>query len=1395
MLPRSRSEKPGPAESPEFGLIAGRYEVQAVVGRGGMGAVYRVRDQCTDRELALKRLHVRSRRKNQLLAHFEREFLTLAQLRHPRIIEVHDYGVDSAGAYYTMELLSGQDLRAVAPVPWRVACNYLREVATSLALLHARGLVHRDVTPQNVRVGEDGHCKLIDFGALAAIGAPGEVVGTPPCMPPEALDAGAIDRRLDLYALGALGYYLLTGHHAYPATDSRQLRAFWANTPAPPSVAAAKRAADQAPDAGGALPSPPAALDTLVMSLLALDPMARPSSAGAVIDRIDAILGGGVVEEASLAESYLASAPLCGRKVEVQKATAALQRVRRGRGTALTLVGASGVGRSRLLAEVALHSKLHGCTVLQVDASAHEGPYASVLALAEQLALLLPELTSQHARELARLQPAQARALQQLAPALAVSVGLRTTSVRPSASDEEPTRERALCVAALHGLFAEVARRQPVALLVDDVHRADEASLSVLGSLAHESRHLQLLVVVAWRSDDESLCDSALRALVNCSTPIELGALNERQLTEWLSAVFGDAPNLGRLCSFLHERTRGRAATVAALLRFSIARDELLYRDGTWALPNEPAKLALPADAENAALEQLAGQAPEVRALAAAISMHRGTLTLELCAALREPVRDATVPPASSGALRATLDALVECEVLIRSREGYRFASENLREALESRIDPAQWTALHRRMAEAILARQPDSPLDQLAAGVHLLEARDARGLVLASKAASMLCDRVEGISGSLRLLERALLLAREQGASATHRLAILGALGLGGYVADHRLVRYTEEIAGTLDEVTGLDLARRWQALGDKLGSWFGRGLGLLGLGVGVLRYYLRPRAQRPTHYRKAARWGVGALTALAGRAAICLDKPAVDRIVACLLPLRGLGLRDPGGFCVAYCQALAIAIQDRFTTTRQLWLDLEKNLSRPGAMLEVPLEQRRLWHGGVAYALGLFESFAGDPSVLSRAEALEASGSDMHAMIAAQLRLQYHGFRGEAEQVRKAYERMEACAIQIGSSWQVETWSAISINLFASLWHDVILAKRAMRETQRMKDELPSLLRYAITSEALYLLRRGQPRDAVGLYEPLLAQEPELSRIGWCTSHGILADAYNQLGMHAEALAVCERVLALADHRDRGYFAMRIDLDLPYAVALDALGEHGRAVSHLESLLESYATFGSPLALGSVHETLARIAFARGDSKRFTDHLKQVESYFTKLGNPALIARFQGLGDLVGGSGGILSKVAVMREVRAFDAAIEPLDDREAGARAILAWLMRSCEGYDGYLFVAPESEDDEPALLAATSDREPAAEVFETVASSLQAFGGAGDTTNHGTGAASCTQGDGAASHVYLLSWVEADAYHAEGALVLLGRAPTAPPVRYELLQAAAQQLRRLVMHAAS
>lgn len=137
--------------------IAERYQLLEHLGQGGMGAVYRVRDERSGRELALKRLSRREGDGRSIARElFEREFHTLSELAHPRIIEVYEYGVEGEDAYYTMELLGGQDLRELSKLQWKRACELLHDVASSLAILHSRCLLHGDLSPRNVRCSADG---------------------------------------------------------------------------------------------------------------------------------------------------------------------------------------------------------------------------------------------------------------------------------------------------------------------------------------------------------------------------------------------------------------------------------------------------------------------------------------------------------------------------------------------------------------------------------------------------------------------------------------------------------------------------------------------------------------------------------------------------------------------------------------------------------------------------------------------------------------------------------------------------------------------------------------------------------------------------------------------------------------------------------------------------------------------------------------------------------------------------------------------------------------------------------------------------------------------------------------------------------------------------------------
>jgi hypothetical protein len=357
-----------------------RYTIQDRIASGGMGVVYRVIDPSTGEICALKRMSPDMARRPLMVEAFEREYHVLASIDHPRIIRVFDYDVDEDGPYYTMEFLEGDDMRRVAPLPYRDACRTLRDVAMSLALLHARRLIHRDLSPTNIRMTADGHCKLLDFGALASFGNAPVIVGTPPAVAPEVFFGLPLDQRTDLYALGALAYWMITGRHAYPARRIEELPALWGRPPASPAAL---------------VPGVPRELEELVLSLLSADPLARPASAAEVILRLSVI--GQLPQEDDaeidrIAESFLLSPRFTARAEEIGRLESSVREAIDGHGAAIRLEAVSGMGRTRLLEELGVRARIEGAAVVRIDASMHRTMLGTIRAITARLFDAFPEL-------------------------------------------------------------------------------------------------------------------------------------------------------------------------------------------------------------------------------------------------------------------------------------------------------------------------------------------------------------------------------------------------------------------------------------------------------------------------------------------------------------------------------------------------------------------------------------------------------------------------------------------------------------------------------------------------------------------------------------------------------------------------------------------------------------------------------------------------------------------------------------------------------------------------------------------------------------------------------------------------------------------------------------------
>ena len=264
-------------------LISGRYQLDTVLGRGGMATVWRGVDERLGRRVAVKLLD-RATADSAMLQRFDREARTAGGLTHPNIVGVYDVGTDDGVPYLVMELIDGTSVAALlagGPLPIEQAVDIARQICDALAVAHAQGVVHRDIKPANILLTATGTVKVCDFGIARLthqqqtdLTAPHTAIGTSAYMAPEQASGGAVDARTDLYALGCVLYAMLTGQP--PFTGDHPLTVMWQHQQQPaPSVASLR--ADT-----------PADLDALIARLLAKNPSDRPATATEVRDRLTA---------------------------------------------------------------------------------------------------------------------------------------------------------------------------------------------------------------------------------------------------------------------------------------------------------------------------------------------------------------------------------------------------------------------------------------------------------------------------------------------------------------------------------------------------------------------------------------------------------------------------------------------------------------------------------------------------------------------------------------------------------------------------------------------------------------------------------------------------------------------------------------------------------------------------------------------------------------------------------------------------------------------------------------------------------------------------------------------------------------------------------------------------
>jgi predicted ATPase len=569
---------------PEAPLEVPGYEVLSLLGRGGMGVVYKARQHSLDRLVALKFLPQGCARDPVWLARFRREARTASALNHPHICTIYDTGESAGCPFLSMELVEGRTLEALIsrrPAMDEVAC-LLRQVARALAAAHAAGVVHRDVKPANLMVRDDGILKVLDFGLArrypevgdkragsSGISTdPGTRGGTPRYMSPEQARAEPVDAATDIFSLGIVLYELATGRHPFP-TDSEiaLLHAIVNLAPVPPSRLN---------------PEVTASLEALILHMLAKDSRLRPTALAveAALTQLTLNIPKGTGSQSTDA----GRPPMVGRQHEWTALRTGFAEATTGRGLLLCVTGEPGLGKTTLvesfLDELAATGQT--CSLARGRCSERLAGTEAYLPFLEALdSLLHGERGASIAQTMKLLAPTW---YVQLAPLAADDPFLtRVLAEAKEASQERRKREL--------GVFLhDVSRQRPLVMFLDDIHWADPSSVDLLAYLGSKCAGSRLLLLLAYRPTDILRTQHAFGAIKlelqgrGVCREIALPFLNRDDFERYLELAFAGHGFPAQLATILHARTEGNPLFMVDLVRYLRDRGVIVQEQGCWAL-------------------------------------------------------------------------------------------------------------------------------------------------------------------------------------------------------------------------------------------------------------------------------------------------------------------------------------------------------------------------------------------------------------------------------------------------------------------------------------------------------------------------------------------------------------------------------------------------------------------------------------------------------------------------------------------------------------------------------------------------------------------------------------------------------------------------------------------
>ncbi len=691
--------------------LADRYLVLAEVGQGGMGVVYRARDQVLGRDVAIKVIASSGSVTDQTEQRFRGEAQTVAQLDHPSIISIYDFGRHKGAFFYVMPMIEGVSL-ALLIKKREVGVAEVIEVglavAEALAYTHARSIVHRDSKPENIMITRDGQqlrVTVMDFGlAKSANDDPltktGILIGTVTYLSPEQVAGKVADAGSDIYSLGTVLYECLAGEAPFIGESQAVLYRIVHEFPR----ALAER--------GIVVDSE---LEALIMSCLAKVPGDRPASMGAiarVLRQLRVRHATGDVGEVTKIAAPLRrpnTAPFVGRQAELSELQKRLNRTIAGEGHFVVVGGDVGVGKTRLLGELEALAAARGVTVLHGNLAEQAGafPYFGFCeVLVDFFESVKGRSKSSEERPLPELGDL-APELISLFPTLGEVEALREALGDREAATEQgggrPIDNRIQLFETLARALVRLTASGPLVLVFEDLHAAD-ASIEALQYIVRRLAATPALIVATYRKGEVDRAHPITRLIDELRgsrrfAHLELQPLARAEHGKLLTALFGETPVSEAVAERFFEATEGNPFFTKEVVRSLLPEDGVAPVDALVMLGPSRLSSALPATIQQAIDRRIANLPGELREVLAAASVLGRSFDAR---DLEHLVRDATE-------LDEALDRLIDGGLLEEERQSrgdrLSFVSGVVREVLYAQIPRRRRRSLHRRYAQHLEKR------------------------------------------------------------------------------------------------------------------------------------------------------------------------------------------------------------------------------------------------------------------------------------------------------------------------------------------------------------------------------------------------------------------------------------------------------------------------------------------------------------------------------------------------------------------------------------------------------------------------------------------------------------------------------------------------------------------